>query len=252
MKSYFLIALVAILLPIAVIAQETNKPHTIVVSGTAEMLVQPDEIVFSIDVTKNNKDIQIAKREADETLAKVLMLTRSFNVKPENVRTDYISVEKKYQSVRDPKRRVFDDDGDEIGTRVFLGYDVSTTVIVRLTDISRFEEFYSEVLKTGVSEIDSVKFETSKLRENKDKAREMAMKAAHEKATAMAGAINQTIGKAISITENDSESRISILPYANNTANLVGGNVVASESVATFSPGAIRINAQVTVIFLLN
>ena len=251
MKSYFLIALVAILLPIAAIAQEANKPHTIVVSGTAEMLVQPDEIVFSIDVTKNNKDIQVAKREADETLAKVLMLTRSFNVKPENVRTDYISVEKKYQSVRDPKRRVFDDDGDEIGTRVFLGYDVSTTVIVRLTDISRFEEFYSEVLKTGVSEIDSVKFETSKLRENKDKAREMAMKAAHEKATDMAGAINQTIGKAISITENNTDNRnIEVLP--NLTSNLVGGTVTASEPVATFSPGAIRINAQVTVIFLLN
>jgi len=67
----------------------------------------------------------------------------------------------------------------------------------------------------------------------------------------MAGAINQTIGKAISITENNTDNRnIEVLP--NLTSNLVGGTVTASEPVATFSPGAIRINAQVTVIFLLN
>ena len=66
---------------------------------------------------------------------------------------------------------------------------------VRLTDLSRFEEFFAEVLQTGVSAVNNVKFETSKLRENKDKAREMAMKAAKEKATAMAAAVGQTIAE---------------------------------------------------------
>ena len=73
----------------------------------------------------------------------------------------------------------------------------------RLAWRTRFEEFFAEILQTGVSAVSSVKFESSKLRENKDRAREMAMKAAKEKATAMAAAVGQTIGRAIKITEGN-------------------------------------------------
>lgn len=232
-------------------AQTQQKPPTIDVTGTADIMVPPDQVIFSLDVTKRNKDMNLAKREADLALAKIIDLTRSFAIKPENVRTDYISVDMRYQSIRDPKNRVFDEDGDEVGTRVFLGYDVSTTVIVRLTDLKRFEEFFSAVMKTGLSEIDSVKFESSEMIEQRKKAREMAMKAAYEKASAMAGAVNQTIGKAIYISEVASpENRFSNVTA--NSANYVSGPVTVSESVATFSPGAIKITAQVTVTFLLN
>lgn len=234
--------------------QIAPKAPTIDVVGTAEVVLAPDQVVFSLDVTKRNKDMNIAKREADATLAKILELTRSFGVKPENVKTDYISVDMRYQFLRDPKNRIFDEDGDEIGTRTFLGYDVSTTVIVRLTEIGRFEEFFAEVMKTGLTEIDSVKFESSELIDQRKKAREMAMKAAYEKASAMAGAVNQTIGKAIYIAEttppagNFSASNISM----NNSVSIASAPTTVTQSVAIFSPGAIKIASQVNVTFLLN
>lgn len=233
----------------------TAQP-TIVVTGTAELMVPPDEVVFTLEVNKRNKDMQIAKREADQALAKIIELTRRFNVQPQNVKTDYISVEGKYQQVRDAKNRIFDEDGDEIGTRVFLGYDVSTTVIVRMTELGRFEEFFAEVVKTGLSEIESVSFESSAIIEQRKEARRMAMRAAYEKAGAMAGAINQTIGKAISITEGASEpGRYGFsnnFSANSNTSVTSPGPVTVTQSVATFSPGAIRVTSQVTVTFLLN
>lgn len=234
----------------SVSAQEIDKMPMITVTGTAEVMVAPDEVVFSLDVTKLNKDLQVAKRLNDETVSKVLELTRRFSVEPQNVKTDYVSVEMKYESVRDAKKKVYDEDGDEIGTKVFKGYEVSKTVIVRLTDISRFEEFFSESLKTGITEVNSVKFETSKLRENKDKARDMAMKAAREKAVAMAASVGQTIGKAIRITEGNTASQsYNFSAYSSNIAGTVGS---FSQGVATFAPGAIKVEAQVTVSFLLN
>jgi uncharacterized protein YggE len=130
---------------------------------------------------------------------------------------------------------------------------VSKTVTVRLKDISRFEEFFSEALKTGITEVNSVRFETSKLRENKDKARDLAMKAAREKAVAMSASIGQTLGKALKITEGNIANQSYSANYSNTvTSNIttVGGNF--SESVATFAPGAIKVEAQVTVSFLLN
>lgn len=232
-------------------SQALPKPPTVDVVGTAEILVQPDEVIFSLDVTKRNKDMNTAKREADAVLAKIIELTRKFNVRPENVRTDYISVDMRYQSIRDPQNRIFDEDGDEIGTRVFLGYDVSTTVIVRLTDIRRFEEFFSEVMRTGLSEVDSVKFESSEMIKQRRLAREMAMKAAYEKASAMAGAVNQTIGKAIYISEGTGQD-LRMSGSNSNSLNISAGPVTVTQPVANFSPGAIRISSQVSVTFLLN
>jgi len=231
-------------------AQEIDKLPVITVSGTAEVQVAPDEAVFSIDVTKTNKDLQAAKRLNDESVGKILELTRRFSILPQNVQTTQIAVDMKYESIRDAKTRIYSDDGDEIGKRVFKGYEVSKSVTVRLTDLSRFEEFFAEVLQTGVSAVNSVKFETSKLRENKDKAREMAMKAAKEKATAMAAAVGQTVGRAIKITEGNVGGQM-LANYSAN-ANTIATGGVFTESLVTFAPGAIKIEAQVTVSFLLN
>lgn len=231
-------------------AQEIEKSPTITVTGKAEVNVPPDEVIFSLDVKKLNLDLQISKKQNDEAVAKILEITRRFNLPPQNVKTDSISVAMRYESIRDAKRRVYDEDGDEIGNKIFKGYEVSKTVTVKLTDLTRFEDLFSEVLKSGVTEVDSVSFQTSQLREAKDKARELAMKAAREKAVAMTAAINQTVGKAIKITE-DSESNSN---YGLNANNNVPMNGIVSEAVnvATFAPGTIKIQAQVTVIFLLN
>jgi uncharacterized protein len=123
-------------------------------------------------------------------------------------------------------------------------------VIVRFTDISRFEEFFDEVLKTGLTEIRNITFETSKLRENRDMARELAVKAAKDKASAMAAALGQTIGKALKIVEGN----IGEQPYRSYgaTSNSVATTGTFSESLAAFALGAIKVEAQVTVSFALN
>ena len=251
MKTFLILCLTALCFCLSVSAQEIDKMPLITVTGTAEVSVVPDEIIFSLDITKTDKDVQIAKRLNDETVAKVLDLTRRFGVLPQNVKTDYITVEMKYEQIRDAKKKIYDEDGEEIGTRVFKGYEVSQTVIVRLTDITRFQDFFAEVLKTGITEVDSVKFETSKLRENKDKARDLAMKAAREKAVAMAASINQSIGKAVRIIEGSS-TNTNYNYSANVTTNSRSNGDGFSKPVATFAPGAIKVEAEVTVSFTLN
>jgi uncharacterized protein len=232
-------------------AQNLDNMPVITVTGTAEVMVAPDEVVFSLNVTKTDKDLQIAKRMNDEAVSKVLELTRRFSISPQNVKTDYITVEMKYESIRDPQKRVYNEDGVEVSAKVFRGYEVSKTVIVKLTDISRFEEFFAEALKTGITEVNSVKFETSKLRENRDKARDSAMKAAREKAIAMTASIGQTVGKAVRITEGSMANQN--YSYSQNvTSNTVRTSGSFSEGVSTFAPGAIKVEAQVTVSFLLN
>ncbi len=238
-------------------AQELDKTPQITVTGNAEVFVEPDEALISLDVTKVNKDLAIAKKQNDETTAKILEVTRRFNIPAQNVNIRNISVEMKHRIVRDPKKPVYNEDGDLTGEKIFIGYEVSKTVRIKFLELNKFEELFSELLKTGVTEVNSVSFETSKLRQYKDQARDMALIASKEKATAMTGAIGQTIGKAIRITEGTVSN--TSLNYSNFSAN---SNVTAtrltpsvetvSTSVGSFSPGTITVSAQVTVVFILN
>lgn len=258
MKKYVLFLCLFLVFLSNDFAQELDKTPQIAVTGNAEVFVEPDEANISLDVTKLNKDLAVAKKQNDETTAKILEVTRRFNIPAQNVNIRNISVEIKNKIIRDPKKPVYDEDGDLTGEKIFIGYEVSKTVRIKFLDLEKFEELFAELLKTGVTEVNNVSFETSKLRQYKDQARDMAIKAAKEKATAMAGAIGQTIGKAIRITEGTISN--STLNYSNFSAN---SNITAnarstptvetvSTSVGSFSPGTITVSAQATVIFILD
>ncbi len=235
-------------------AQDLDKTPQIAVTGNAEVLVEPDEANISLDVSKTDKDLAVAKKQNDETTAKILEVVRRFNIPAQNVNIRNISVEIKNKIIRDPKKPVYDEDGDLTGEKIFIGYEVSKTVGIKFLDLKKFEELFAELLKTGVTEVNSVSFETSKLRQYKDQARDMAIKAAKEKAAAMAEAIGQTIGKAIRITEGTISN--SSLNYSNNSVannfRSIPTTETVSTSVGSFSPGTITVSAQATIIFILN
>ncbi len=228
---------------------------TIVVSGKAEIVVEPDYALISIDFSQTDKNLQTAKKANEDGVSKVLQLARRFSIAPADVSTNAISVSMKYISIRDPNRRIFDDDGDEVGVRTFTGYEVSRSVVIKLLDLAKFQDLFDEILKTGPTEIESVSFQTSRLRELKDKARDMAMAASREKAVAMTKAIDQTVGKAIKITENSNESNFlstSSAMMANTTTRFETTSHLTTRPLASFSPGTIKVEASVTVIFKLD
>jgi uncharacterized protein YggE len=67
--------------------------------------------------------------------------------------------------------------------------------------MTKFDALLSGMLETGVNYVHGVDFRTSELRKHKDEARALALKAAQEKALAMAGELDQEIGEPISIRE---------------------------------------------------
>jgi uncharacterized protein YggE len=104
------------------------------------------------------------------------------------------------------------------------------------------------VLKAGVTRLSNVEFRDSKIRQHRDQARAMAIRAAQEKARLLAGQIGQSIGPAYSIVESG------VNPYANVTQNAVGvaGRTSNDDMESAIAPGSISVSAQVTVSFKLN
>jgi hypothetical protein len=248
-RAFGLCALLLLALPAppAAARQKKDGGPSVTVTGRAELRVQPDEAVFYLEVARIDKDLSAAQQQADESVRQILAIARRAGVAEQNVKTDFISVGMRYST------DYADEDGDEDKPkkvkREFVGYAVSKTVVVRLTDISRFEQFFSEVLKAGVSNLRNVDYRTSQIRKYKDQARAMAVRAAREKATAMAAELGQSVGKAYSIEEEDPDNGRSAM---SNSTGFVAGNFSASETESAFAPGTITVTAQVTISFVLN
>ena len=226
------------------------------VTGKAEIAVEPDSATISVDFTKVDKDLQAARKANEEGVLKMLQIAKKYSIPPQDVRTNNISVSMKYTSMRDRQKPRYDEDGDEVGIREFQGYEVSRSVTFKLTKLEQFEVIFNEILTTQPTEIDEVKFETSRLIGLRVKAREMAMKAAHEKAKAMTGSIGQTVGKAIKISEGVvSDKFYSGGLNSNNNIRFEPADprsVSVTNNLATFSVGTINVEASVTIVFRLN
>lgn len=234
---FFTAACLSLALSLAAAAQERALPPLITVTGQAEVNVAPDEAVLTMVVEKTDKDLQAAKRMNDESVRQILALARRFNVAPQDVKTDYISVEMKYGE---------DDSDDAAAKRVFEGYEVSKTVVVRFKDLPRFEDFFSETLKAGVSSVRGVEFRSSQVRRHKDEARALAIRAAKEKATALATEIGQAVGRAHSIQEEGERDNT-----ASNNFTVRAAGRFSGDDNSTIAPGLISVTARVTVSFIL-
>lgn len=209
----------------------------VTVSGQAEIMVVPDEVVFNLQVGTFDKDLANAQRRNDEVVKKVLALAKSYQIPPELVKTDYISLDERYS--------------DEEATRkpsVFLGYSVTKKIAIVLHNVSQTERLLADIFTSGVTRIESVDFRTTQSRKFRDQARAMAIKAAQEKASAFAREIGQTIGKAYSISEEGINN-----PSASSNALNFSRGVMGSYSEGdnTIALGQISITARVVVSFEL-
>ena len=132
--------------------------------------------------------------------------------------------------------------------------------VITLRDISKFDDVLSGAIDSGANVVQGVQFLTSDLRKYRDQARDLAIKAAREKADALAAALGQKAGKAVTI----SEQRNSWFSYYGSWWGQSGGlqsqNVVQNAQSGggedlgegdTTAPGQIRVTASVAVTFEL-
>jgi len=212
------------------------------VSGDAEIKVAPDRVVISVGVESRNPQLAVAKAENDKAIAAILSAAAKEQVPPADVQTDFIEINPVYQS-RGPENRE---------AYVVDFYRINKTVAITLRDVSRFERLLTAVLNAGANRVFGVNFQTSELRKYRDQAREMAVKAAMEKAQAMAGAAGLKVGKPESISAYNQSGpvygRMNMSNVTQNVSFAAGGD---GDTASTIAPGRITVSAAVTLTFRL-
>jgi len=156
-------------------------PRLITVTGEADVRVVPDEVILTVGVETWDKDLTIAKSQNDDRVKRVLALAKEYAIESKYVQTDQISIEPRYR--------------DGYTQADFIGYFVRKTIVFTLKDISRFEALLSSTLEAGATHVHGIQFRTTELRKHRDQARALALKAAQEKANAMAKELGQKAGK---------------------------------------------------------
>jgi uncharacterized protein YggE len=213
------------------------------VTGEAEIRVVPDEVILTLGVETWNKDMEIAKGQNDTIVARVFALADEYAIAPEHVQTDYVSIEPRYRN-------------GYYEERDFIGYFVHKTVVITLRDLNKFEDLLADALEAGVNYVHGIQFRTTELRAHRDEARALAIRAAKEKAEALAGELDQVVGNPTMIQElqNSWWSGYNSWWGANwgngmtqNVIQEMGTGVLTGDG--SLAPGQISITARVSVTF---
>jgi hypothetical protein len=244
--------LIKYLLPIVIVAfpsaramaQGSQPPPQISVSGSAEVKVAPDEILLGVGVETRHENLDVAKRENDEHVARSLAFLKASGVKDKDVQTDFISI-------------VPNDENNISQSKVPI-YIVRRAIEVKLTKTGSFENILAGLLTNGVNNVRGIEFRTSELRKYRDEARAKAIKAAREKADALAAELGVRRGKVYSVNAYDGGGY-----YGGGGGywgrGFAGGMVQgatfnlgeSSGEAGTLSVGEISVSASVNVTFLI-
>jgi hypothetical protein len=207
------------------------KPPVIEVQGTAIIKVVPDIMKWSLSIKTDSDNVIDAKNDNDRSVLKVLDLLKDMGVDPKDIQTGGVKISKNY---------------DYLGSKV-KKFNVSNDIWFTSNEISRYDEFTSELIVINNLYINSTQLEYSKAIETRVQARADALLAAKKKAEEMADVLGQAVGKPILIQEDPGY----YYGYSlSNTLSYEPG-YTSTGTGTTFSEGTINVEAKVKVIFEL-
>ena len=222
-------------------AEAQSSPPLISVSGSAEIKVVPDEIVLRVGIETRDANLDTSKQKNDERVARALAFLKQSGILAKDIQTDYVSVDPQYDS-----------SWSRATPQIYI---VRKSIEIKLSRPDQFEKILTGLLANGVNTVHDVQFKTTELRKHRDAARASAVKAAKEKADALAAELGVKAGRVFNISANDwggwsggsywgGRGMLGLQNVSQNS----GGAV---DSGATMSLGQISVTASVNVSFLI-
>jgi uncharacterized protein len=225
---------------------DCDKSRSLQVSGTAVINVVPDRAMIQLGVQSNGLTPDAVHAENMRAIQKVINAIKALGIESKSISTDHYIVMPLYSDY----------------SELFIkGYRIDNTVSITLSDVSLADDLILNALKNGANEVRNVQFYTSELRKVRDQARDLAMQAAGEKASALASAANAKTGCILSISENivsqyygGWRSGRDAGIWAQNVIQNAGPSEGATQTLGDGSPvslGQIAVQAQVSASYSL-
>ena len=251
-------------------ANDEPTHPTISVTGNAEVRVVPDEAVLTFSIDSRNADLNAAVKDNDDRIKAVTAFLEKSKIAAEDIRTEVITIRPIFEPAQNGWRKavptaVFPQGSnasllpavrppsakppqprDKMAKAKPIGYAARRSLSITIKDLKSFEDIYRGLIGKGVNDVGGIQFRTTELRKHRDAARLQAVKAAREKATAMAGELGATLSSVQTVTESNTPVRSSFIQ------NSISPVDIFSESNSSIAAGVIEIQARVHVVFRLS
>lgn len=227
-----LTALLLVLL-LTVFSVSALAETTITVSGAGETLIPADTAVVSVGITARDTDALKAQSRANEVIANIREKLTEAGIPAEDINTGYVNL-----------YAVYDYSGE---TETISAYTASSTLAVRVTDVSLAGKVIDLAFGAGANTLEGVSFSAS----DTDAARTESLKAAVADAKAKAEVLAAAAG--LTIVRIDAIQEGTVYSYDSGTNNF-SVRAVKDEAAAgaptVVQAAKICVSANVSITFI--
>lgn len=212
----------------------TTPEHTISVSGTGTVTLQPDVADLHLGVLASKSTVKAAQAAAASSMTGVIAALKALGIDVKDIQTSNVSLQPTYDYTNgnNPPR--------------ITGFQMSNSVTVTVRDLTRLGAAIDNSLAAGATSLDSVNFRVNDETAAESQARQAAMTEARAKADTLAASAGVTISGVASIAETSSPIGVP-MPYA-----MTGAAAPDMAKLATpIQSGTNDVTITVSVVYLI-
>lgn len=213
------------------------EPNTIAVSGMAEQEVAPDMAYIDVGINVRADDAETARTQEAQIASQIRRALLGLAITDNDLQNTSYYLYQEYKV-------------DRNGVRTADKYVLDSSIKVTVKDLDKLSQVIDNVVEAGATNISNITYALSTQNIIQRQLLATAVENARDKAAVVANAGSRTLGNMLSADINSSDGGTIVAYGANklrSTTNL------AEDGVATkLSPGKIKLNARVQVVFSLN
>lgn len=213
------------------------EPNTIAVSGMAEQEVAPDMAYIDVGINVRVDDAETARTQEAQIASQIRRALLGLAITDNDLQNTSYYLYQEYKV-------------DRNGVRTADKYVLDSSIKVTVKDLDKLSQVIDNVVEAGATNISNITYALSTQNIIQRQLLATAVENARDKAAVVANAGSRTLGNMLSADINSFDSGTIVAYGANklrSTTNL------AEDGVATkLSPGKIKLNARVQVVFSLN
>lgn len=213
------------------------EPNTIAVSGMAEQEVAPDMAYIDVGINVRADDAETARTQEAQIASQIRRALLGLAITDNDLQNTSYYLYQEYKV-------------DRNGVRTADKYVLDSSIKVTVKDLDKLSQVIDSVVEAGATNISNITYALSTQNIIQRQLLATAVENARDKAAVVANAGSRTLGNMLSADINSFDGGTIVAYGANklrSTTNL------AEDGVATkLSPGKIKLNARVQVVFSLN
>lgn len=213
------------------------EPNTIAVSGMAEQEVAPDMAYIDVGINVRADDAETARTQEAQIASQIRRALLGLAITDNDLQNTSYYLYQEYKV-------------DRNGVRTADKYVLDSSIKVTVKDLDKLSQVIDNVVEAGATNISNITYALSMQNIIQRQLLATAVENARDKAAVVANAGSRTLGNMLSADINSFDGGTIVAYGANklrSTTNL------AEDGVATkLSPGKIKLNARVQVVFSLN